>query len=167
MIADRFEYIVCIGVLLTVEEAKLLKLVASSHYDSTIRHAAVQGVINGLFNTATWAAEDAAAKERGEDPSPPALGHPCTARDLDTCIKALEMVNNMLDIGAGAAAAALTTQLREAFVKIHAEHSRLYDDEMQRVEPQRVRLVRIKQCAKPGGVCIWRDGCYMVCGNSI
>lgn len=78
------EYSVKVQVLLTVEEATLLKTCADHHYDYAVRACGTGGAINALANTATWAQESADKGETGY------LGHPCSFRDLDTMLKALE-----------------------------------------------------------------------------
>lgn len=115
MIADAFEYTVRINVLLTVEEATLLKTIAAAHYDWRVKQAAEAGVINGLFNTATWAAEHPSDHEAQ-------IGHPCANRDIQTCIKALEMAHAH---GLGDAGAVLSDLFWMVLNKIDTEAERL------------------------------------------
>jgi hypothetical protein len=79
-----FKYEVSVNLILTLDEAKLLKRVAMNHYDAGVRDSAERGVINGLLNLATWASECKAEVQPGD------FTHPVTWGDLDTMRKALE-----------------------------------------------------------------------------
>lgn len=75
-----FEYEVRLAVAIPLPWATALREAALSHYDAKCREVGMHGVINGLFNVATWN-----EKEPGS-----ASTHPVTWRDCDTMVKVME-----------------------------------------------------------------------------
>lgn len=83
----EFEYEVSVQVYLPEPHANLLHESALHHYDSKVRASAASGPIHALRNIALCTAA-VHARPAASEGAP--LPHRLTAREIDTCIKALE-----------------------------------------------------------------------------
>lgn len=84
----EFEYEVRLNVVIPLTWATALKAIAKHHYDYKCKEAGDCGVINGLFNCATWSAKE------GEVPS----YMPVSWRDLDLMTKVMEQAHYHKDV---------------------------------------------------------------------
>lgn len=105
-VLDEFRYHVRREVAIPLEWAKLLKETAAHHYDHKCRAAGVGGVVNGLFNHATWN-ENKIARDR--------IGFsPVSWGDCDLMLKILEQVDHDQET----VAAAVRVFLRRTMMEI-------------------------------------------------
>lgn len=93
-VAKDFEYTVRLGVTIPRAWAQVLKTVGAHHYDYKCREMSECGVVNGLFNSASFN-EDPEFK--ADNPSWPST-HPVTWRDCDGMMKIMEQAHYTFDL---------------------------------------------------------------------
>lgn len=92
-VAKDFEYRVRLGVAIPLAWARVLKTTGAHHYDHVCREISECGVVNGLYNTATFN-EDPAFKATDSWPST----HPVAWRDCDFMMKIMEQAHYEFDL---------------------------------------------------------------------
>jgi hypothetical protein len=91
-IAKGFEYTVRLGVAIPLAWAKILKATGARHYDYKCREMAECGVVNGLYNIATFN-EDAEYRVSSWPST-----HPVSWRDCDGMMKIMEQAHYEFDL---------------------------------------------------------------------
>jgi hypothetical protein len=117
-IAKGFEYTVRLAVAIPLAWAKVLKTTGEHHYDYTCREAAACGVVNGLYNIATFNEDPEFKAKISSWPST----HPISWRDCDGMMKIMEQAHYEFDL---VVIGDIRAWLRRTMDRIEARHAEI------------------------------------------
>jgi hypothetical protein len=128
-VAKGFEYTVCLAVAIPLAWAKVLKTTGNHHYDYKCREMAERGVVNGLYNIATFNEDPEFKAKVSSWPST----HPISWRDCDGMMKIMEQTHYVRAASGGYAfdlvvIGEIRAWLRRTMDRIEARHAEITSD---------------------------------------
>jgi hypothetical protein len=137
-VAGNFEYTVRLNVAIPLAWAKVLKATGAHHYDHACREMSECGVVNGLYNIATFNENSEFKATGGSWPST----HPVAWRDCDGMMKIMEQAHQFDHVVVGQ----IRAWLRRTMDQIEARHR-----EVAATPAAESAVARIVSSPYPGG----------------